>query len=309
MKRAPLSLVQSARDWVLLNLPFDRSDSALCSHINGLDAQGLLVAYRNWESRLIRPVKRKVHISNALNLSQFRARHQNAFDKIVSDIENGNDLNRYLSERIRTPIQLRQKGTNFGGRKDLDLMLIDWGMHHLHLGTKLRKNGFVSRTNDLLFAIFRKTEAYLIDIKQHNSFTSQSLIKTIKDEFPQTNILHEIKGIDDLSPVYSEAEHREMLNVGIKIAHEIDGEFYMTLGGIHTAGTSVEVTSEIDHLMEAIENFEARWYQHEGDVRGQYKLYGFALPQTPDFSFDIQNGLGPGIFEATTKCFFPLLRN
>jgi hypothetical protein len=309
LRTAPLNLEKSVKDWVLLNLPYDKSDRALCSYINAFDAHGLLVAFRNWESRLIRPTPRTVHISNALNRSQFRARHQNAFNKIVSDIENGNDLNRYLSERIRTPIQLRQKGNNFGGRKDLDLMLIDWGMHHLHLGSSLRKNGFVSRSSDLLFAIFKKSDAYLIDIKQHNSFTSKCLIKTTKDEFLQTNILHEINGIVGLSEVYSEVEHLQMRNVGINIAHEIDGQFYMTLGGISAASTSVQVTSEVDRLMEAIENFEARWYQHEGDIRAQYQLSGFVLPQTPDFSFGIQNGFGPSIFEATTKCFFPLLTN
>jgi hypothetical protein len=47
-------------------------------------------------------------------------------------------------------------------------MLNDWGIHHLHLGTKISKNtGFVERTGPLLFVKFEKNVAYFIGVKRY----------------------------------------------------------------------------------------------------------------------------------------------
>jgi hypothetical protein len=47
---ALVSLVESTRQWVLTNLPYDRGDAALVAYLAGLDAHRLLVVYHNWIS-------------------------------------------------------------------------------------------------------------------------------------------------------------------------------------------------------------------------------------------------------------------
>lgn len=60
-----MTLKDSVRKWVLINLPYDRSDSEVVSFLSGLDAHQLLVCYHNWMNRLIKPQSRRVEKSNS----------------------------------------------------------------------------------------------------------------------------------------------------------------------------------------------------------------------------------------------------
>ena len=39
-------------------------------------------------------------------------------------------------------------------KNDRDLLIADWGIHHLHFSTQIESDGFVIRTRDLLSAYF-----------------------------------------------------------------------------------------------------------------------------------------------------------
>jgi hypothetical protein len=55
-----------------------------------------------------------------------------ALTSLTQRIENGDDLKPFLSENIEFAID-QSEGTPRHLRKDLDLLLAEWGVHHLHL--------------------------------------------------------------------------------------------------------------------------------------------------------------------------------
>jgi len=95
-----VSLVESTRQWVLTNLPYDRGDAALVAYLAGLDAHGLLVVYHNWISRLVKPQPRAVHKSKAFQRNLLATQRANDLAQIIADIEHGRDLKKYLSRDI-----------------------------------------------------------------------------------------------------------------------------------------------------------------------------------------------------------------
>jgi hypothetical protein len=83
-------------------------------------------------------------------------------ERIIEEIETGKDLSPRLSRGVVHGLVKggRVKANmNFGRRPDLDLLLNDWGIHHLHLPDVLDSDGFVRRNpaldmDMLLFVIF-----------------------------------------------------------------------------------------------------------------------------------------------------------
>lgn len=46
------------------------------------------------------------------------------------------------------------RGKKMHQKNDRDLLIADWGIHHLHFSTQIESDGFVIRTRDLLSAYF-----------------------------------------------------------------------------------------------------------------------------------------------------------
>mgnify|MGYP000956204230 CR=1 FL=1 len=62
-----MNLKESARQWVLHNLPVDSNDTDTLTHLNSLDASKLLARFHNWMSRLVSPQPRRVLKSHSFN--------------------------------------------------------------------------------------------------------------------------------------------------------------------------------------------------------------------------------------------------
>ncbi|MFT6659564.1 hypothetical protein [Maritalea sp.] len=301
------SLKEKVRQWVLRNLPYDHADAVLDAHLKSLDAHALLVVYHNWSSRLIAPVVRNVHISATLHASLQSSRHRIVVNEIVKGLEAGKNLNSHLSKGISNVASLPRHDKKLNRRRDLDLLLLDWGIHHLHLSTQITSDGFVERTNDLLFLVVKPQNAYLIDIMSHGNWHNERLVEIMFKELGGAETVHEMKGVVGLSPEPSEEERKQLRNVGVNSAMMIDGKAVMTLGGMSAAGTSVHATRDADRLLDAIENFENNWNMDSSTLREVCQNQGVKLPQVPDFDFDIPEGSGPGVFERHTGTFIPLM--
>ena len=176
-----MSLVESTRQWVLTNLPYDRGDAARVAHLAGLDAHGLLVVYHNWISRLVKPQPRAVHKSKAFQRNPMAAKRANDLAQIIADIEHGRDLKKYRSRDIdRTPA----KAPGARHRRDLDLMLNNWGVYHLHISSIVESDGFVKRGGPLLFVSFTSDAAYVIDIMMHGDWNRDHVLEVLASEWP-----------------------------------------------------------------------------------------------------------------------------
>lgn len=300
-----MNLIESVRQWVLSNLPYDKSDTALATYLNGLDAHGLLVRYHNWMSRLIYPTPRRVHQSATFIAAAAKSPHKAAIEHIVDDIENGRDLRKYLSKGIETSVQLPQPGKSLARRRDLDLLLTTWEIHHLHLSTIDAGNGFVTRTGDLLFGVFRRNDAYLVDIVGHGGWYQDDLLRILMNELPGSNVVQELRGVVGLSHEPDEQDIKTMRNVGANMAHMIDGKAVFPAGAMTTAGTSMVATREADRLLERVKAFENEWNREQDAIRSEFAASGFPLPPMPEFEFLITEH-GPGVYEPSVAAFYPL---
>ncbi|HEY1918509.1 MAG TPA: hypothetical protein VGH27_23290 [Streptosporangiaceae bacterium] len=208
----------------------------------------LLRVYGNWRARYVSEKPRRVHYSTELAASPKFAVYRSALDEITTAIEAGSDITPYLSRRVKTAYEpTATRSPNLQGRKDLDLLVADWGIHHLHLSTRKSADGFVKRTDDLLFAAFTRDDAYLIGIFPHGDWTDLELLRVVKRNWPSAGILQPIKGLG-LAEIIDDDKRRSFRNAGLVSIVDIDGELF-TPAGQTTAGTPIRVSLHVQQII------------------------------------------------------------
>lgn len=234
------------RTHVLAAMPADAS-----GELAGKSLGDLLLVYGNWRSRFIWARPRRVHLSEDLNSGTGKVKeHGTALAGIVQSIQNGAGLTNYLSRGVKTAYvpTVDRRGANLARRRDLDLLIADWRIHHLHLGQSVEFDGFVARTDDLLFAHFADEDAYLIGIYPHGSWALKELLEVLVRDFAGAGLLAKMRGFG-LTSQPTEQEHLQLRKSGVLQPVEIDGALYFALGGITTAGTPGHVTQRVDRIM------------------------------------------------------------
>ena len=120
--------------------------------------------------------------------------------RLETEIENGANLNSYLSRSI------------MNCSKD-DLMLYDWGIYHLHISDKLdtkKSDGFMERSDLLLYALFDDDKAYFIKTINHkgqnNMWTKKECLDIINDNWPHLLESYIMKGVSKEQQYISDDE-------------------------------------------------------------------------------------------------------
>jgi hypothetical protein len=300
-----LNLTESARQWVLKNLPYDRQDAALGVYLQGLDAHGLLVVFHNWAHRLIKPQPRQVHQSMAYRQNPRTAECASDLARIIADIEQGRDLTKYLSRDIeRAPA----KAPGACRRPDLDLLLNDWGVHHLHISSIVEPNGFVKRDGPLLFVSFTSHAAYVIDIMVHGDWTRAHVLEVLAKEWPTEGVLHEIRGVTGLKNQITEEQRATLRRKWTSTWFEFGGKVFAPIGGMSGAGTTIAATRESDMLLDRIRVFEEAIGRNPRCLEADFARSGLVLPKDPQFKFAIRED-GAGVIETQTGAWINLTNN
>jgi hypothetical protein len=295
-------LVESVRTWIFQNLPHDQSDASLTSYLNGLDAHELLIRYHNWGSRFIRPQPRTVLRSAEFSRNPIALQRTHDLALLVDDIERGRDLQKYLSKNVVRNV-VRAPG---GRRPDLDLMLNDWRVHHLHISSQLDPDGFVKRDGPLLFCVFHPDTAYLIDIMGHGDWTREHVLQVIAREWPAAGIIRQIQvAIAGASPALTDDERAALRAKHMNATFEHDGKVYMPGGALMAAGTSFAATLDTDRIMRAIKDFAETVERDPGRLQEAFSRSGLTYPEDPKFEFAIQDD-GPGIIETGSTAWINL---
>lgn len=149
-----IALSDTIKKWAIDFLPYDKNDPALFAELASKDARELLIIYHNWMTRHVYPTPRQILTSKAYNANPIVMQRKDDLDALIAKIEAGIDLRPHLSTRVETVIEPANK--KLSRRRDLDLMLIEWDVHHLHISQELQQNGFVKRDDPLLFVVFQK---------------------------------------------------------------------------------------------------------------------------------------------------------
>ena len=224
------------REYVVAQMPADPS-----GELGQMSLSDLLITYATWFRRTLPARPRNAHVSAELQANLRLSHHQMAFGALVKAIEDGADLTPHLSRAVGVALVPTAQQAEKHRRKDRDLLIADWGIHHLHLSTTVESDGFATRTSDLLFAFFTPDDAYLINIYPHGSWALKQMLEICVRNWPDSRVLTKIHGVLGLDQEYSDEDRLQLRNAGVASLVVVDGSVYMTSGQT-TAGTPLDAT-------------------------------------------------------------------
>ena len=202
--------------------------------------------------------------------------HAGSLAKIEHVIQAGGDLTPYLSRKIKSP-------------EYNDGLLNHWGIHHLHLGTELESDGFMQRTERLLFFRFDGGHAYLIDILPHKeSWTLQRLIGTLHDNWPDSIRNLRLHGVtaDHLQDTQVKNLRKANVNHVVGVA---DGTVYAPLGGGTTgSGRNVLDVIQADQWIDWACQRQKEIIKDFDDIGARAQSRGITFPDTAKFKLTIK---------------------
>lgn len=240
----------------------DRVDGVLREHalaavpdpadaLSSLSLVDLLTEYGTWMGRVLRAVPRRAHVSRELTTNPRAAKLRRELDALVAKIESGDDLASYLSDRVWKGRDDRQVERSLSGRDDRDLLLAEWGIHHLHLTP--------NHGPDLLFVAFTDDSAYLIDLYGHRDWARRSVLETVIRNWPDAGILIKTGAIG-LTSDWTDRDRKQLRENGISSPMiEFEGAVWAASSlGLTLDGTPGVVAHSVMGLMWTLND----WREH-----------------------------------------------
>ena len=215
--------------------------------------------------RRIAPKPRTVLWSRELRMRPW-SDSQPIVECIATELARGDDMNRRLSRSILKSIRATVKTRSY------DTLLASWGIHHLHLGQDVKRDGFVGRTPGLLFVLIQDDTAYLLDRLDHQSFHSERLFQIVHDNWPA--IVRAWRLPEVTEPVRSSAREtrkRRRMRMTMAVGAETrDGVLYLPPGGgVMPGGHSFEATRQAAEVLLLVGQAEAWCLRHIEAIRAR----------------------------------------
>ncbi len=188
------------------------------------DLMDLAVSYYNAAFRRIPSVPRSILKSDVFSCP---SGHEAGLAELERKICIGEDITSHLSRGLK----------KLDGEDDL---LSDWGVYHLHLGTAIESDGFMSRTGPVLYAIPSESKMHFIQAYSHGNWSNRDVIEIVHRNWPQILAPFSPKGVVDIS-MNPDSGHiakfrKAHINTSLKMS---DGTIYFSPGlGMMTDGTS-----------------------------------------------------------------------
>lgn len=220
--------------------------AALQHHLGSktVHLKALLMEFHNLLLKQVPQRRRQVHVSGELTRHKlFKNQKQQVVKQIVASLESGGTLAPYLSEKSE---QLQH----------FDLSLAHFGVHHFHLGDKTQhfgaRVGRVKGTKSLLFVRITESDAYLLDILNHqDGFLNMHLLRVMHRNWPESIEPFRLKGAIRVAVKYSDEEAAELLQNEVNVIVELGKEQVYMLPGMGTtiAGTPLLMEQRVDHTV------------------------------------------------------------
>jgi hypothetical protein len=245
-------LLDGLRSAILEAIPTTTSSdrAALLS----LDTRDLVVRFINWRDRLIHPHPREIRRSLTFNTDDLFLQNRDDVNLLLAKLASGQDVNSHLSERVLHGYKAPHPSGTPG--KDLDLLLNDWGIHHLHLGHVPWRNGFTARSEPLLFVVVQRHTVFALAVMGHRLWTKESLVEAAVRSWPG-RIFQPIDAIPQSGGQYSEGDRKMARDAGISLFVRVDDNTYTSpMGGLSAARTSSRATIEANRIIRTFRDLQ-----------------------------------------------------
>jgi hypothetical protein len=215
----------TVRGHVIAQMPADST-----GELSSMPLRQLLGVYWTWRERFPATRPRAVHRSQELDTSPEAQRYSAELAELERKMTVGEDLTPHLSERVGTGyISVTQRpGLDPGQRDaDRDRMLNAWGIHHLHLSSAPGRGGFNARGRDLLYAVFRPDDAYLLGVYTHTDWARAELVCVIVRNWPDAGLFLKSNSVQGTRAQFTDDDRRQLRRANVNEAlFEVDGAFY-----------------------------------------------------------------------------------
>jgi hypothetical protein len=191
----------------------------------------------------------------------------------TTKVESGQNLRPYMSRGVK-------KVAN------RDLLRYDWGIHHFHLGTEVENDGFVKRTEPILFAWVTSEAMYMLGLYPHGAWNQRQLLELIHRNWPELLAPYRI-GAVGLTHHLTDKEIGQARRAGVLVAMQVADRFVIVPpgGGMPTSGHSMNavrgndrIHNSLYRLTEMIHDPFSSFHQ-EAENKGDYvkRVLSFTL--------------------------------
>ncbi|WP_429165385.1 hypothetical protein [Aeromonas dhakensis] len=227
------------KDWIL-SLRQTLESNLGYKRIEEISDEDIPILFWNAKSRLLDSKPRKVVLSDTFICPE---EHLHGWLRLQKVIESGQDIKPNLS-RLVTQITV------------LDQMLNDWGVHHFHLGVKI-KSKFVKRTGPLLFALVTKDIFYAIGVYNHDDWVNADVVETVHRNWPEAISRYRVNGIQP-DDGFTEAERATIRDKHANaFFNTSDGTVYAPIGGgVVASGVNLKAVMDTDVKLDFLEKLQ-----------------------------------------------------
>lgn len=243
-------------------------------YVPAKDNQEVSFQYFNLLRRNVSPIPRKILIAKEFKCPDSV---QKGLEIVKEKIEKGIELRPHLSRKL----------------SDLDYdddLLNDWDIYHLHLGTTMDKDGFITRTGPVLFVRFDTHHAYLIDVMEHGNWANQKLIRIIHQNWPESIErfrMHEATGLNNSVTDKDIKAYRS--SHSYSLVEPEPGVVYAPPGmGLTSSGIGVEVVRASDRYAMLMKDYESVIKENIGDIETRFIDEGRKLGKKLSFALKIK---------------------
>ena len=204
--------------------------------------QDCAIRWQSWMRRIVPPAKRTIEKADSFSCP---GPLQQGLDGLEKAFSNGAEVWPWQSKLIDQP--------SFE-----DGLFNDYRVVHFHLGSGTDKGGYISRTNELLFAVVDATSVYEIGIYAHGDWYELDILDIIDRNWPELLNAVTLQGVSDVKCPTTREE--------VQILREGNVNSIMKLasgriiappgGGMATDGTSVEAVRGSDVWARVLRNGE-----------------------------------------------------
>ena len=294
---------------ILRRLPVEGTDDELQKKLAEMPTPELVIRFRNWLARLVHPHPRQVNESKEFVASELARSHDANLKILLEKIRAGFDLSPHLSKFVKHGYERTHKNDR-NRRRDLDLLLNDWGIHHLHISNEIDRDGFVKRGGPLLFAIFTVTDCYVLDVLLHGEWANQRLVEVAVRNWPDAKLFLTLPLLIAPHRPFSASDRMGFRGAGISTFIYLDGSAVMAKnGGISSAGTATDATRYAQSLLRGVKAVEDGLARDPDYMKHYFNKAGIGYPTDPELHvifFEYPQGWGWGVRETKTGAMLPL---